>query len=152
MVKLRESKRQELKIFVEMELQPHAHAFINATDIITHQRNFAEPGIVYLSIVKDSELAGYFILAKAPGDEDIEFRRVLIDQNRRGIGQIAIARMEQYCRDNLNGKRIWLDVYEDNARGKHIYEKLGYQQFKRGMYNGRHILYYQKDLEASQSD
>jgi GNAT superfamily N-acetyltransferase len=69
-----------------------------------------------------------------------------IDQNQRGIGQIAITKMEQYCRDTLKGGRLWLDVYEDNAKGKHIYEKLDYQQFKMEMYNDRKLLYYQKDL------
>jgi len=60
----------------------------------------------------------------------VEFRRVLIDHNNLGIGQTAITEMEKYCKNNLKAKRIWLDVYQDNAIGKHIYEKFGYTIFK----------------------
>jgi RimJ/RimL family protein N-acetyltransferase len=146
-IRLRKSEAVELQVFVEMEQQSHASNFINSEDLETHQKNFADRNIIYLSIDKgDGRLAGYFILASNPGDRLVEFRRVLIDQDHRGIGQSAITAMEGYCRDELDCDRIWLDAYEDNARGRHIYEKLGYKRFKEGSYQGRKILYYHKDL------
>ena len=39
-----------------------------------------------------------------------------------------------------------LDVFESNVRGQHIYEKLGYVQFKEGEIDGKPILYYEKML------
>lgn len=147
MIKLRKSKEDELESFVKMEQQSHAKEFINGTDLVTHQRNFKEPNIVYLSIANhNGDLAGYFILALASTLKEVEFRRILIDQHHRGIGQMAITKMEIYCREELGSKRIWLDVYEDNVKGKHIYEKLGYKRFREEIYNGRKLLYYQKAL------
>ena len=147
MIIIRESKEAELDKFVEMEQQPHAKEFINGTDLVTHQRNFTDCNIIYLSIENSNgELSGYFILATDLKEKEIEFRRVLVDQTQRGIGQVAITKMENYCRDELGSKRIWLDVYEDNVKGKHIYEKLGYKLFKDGYYNDRKLLYYQKFL------
>jgi RimJ/RimL family protein N-acetyltransferase len=146
-IRLRKSEAVELQVFVEMELQSHARNFINSEDLETHQKNFADRNIIYLSIDNsDGRLAGYFILASNPDDHLVEFRRVLIDQDHRGIGQSAITAMASYCRDELGFDRIWLDVYEDNAKGRHIYEKLGYKRFKEGSYQGRKILYYHKDL------
>ena len=147
MIKLRQSREEELSKFVELEHQPHAAAFINGSDLLTHQSNFRDQNIIYLSIDNSGgELAGYFILALDTANGEVEFRRILIDQDQRGIGQIAIEQMERYCREELGFKKIWLDVYEDNVKGKHIYEKLGYEFFKEGSCNDRKLLYYQKTL------
>lgn len=130
-----------------MEQQSHATKFINGADLETHRENFADPNIIYLSIETSSgALAGYFILALNHGDKLVEFRRVLIDQDHRGIGQLAISQMEKYCRTELGADRMWLDVYEDNAKGRHIYKKLGYRCFREGSYLGRKILYLGKNL------
>ena len=147
MIKLRESKQEELETFMKMEQQPHAKAFINGTDFVTHQRNFKDRNITYLSIIsKNGDLAGYFILAFASTKNEVEFRRILIDQHHRGIGQVAISKMETYCREKLGYKSIWLDVYEENVKGMHIYEKLGYKRFREEKYNGRKLLFYKKSL------
>ena len=78
--------------------------------------------------------------------ESIEFHRIVIDEKCREIGQLAIGEMGNYCRNVLSAKRIWLDVYEDNLPGKHIYERLGYRKYKENTCDGRKLLYYEKDL------
>ena len=55
--------------------------------------------------------------------------------------------MEDYCRSRFNSRRIWLDVFAFNARGIHVYNKLGYQQFKSGEYESKTLLYMEKLLE-----
>lgn len=147
MISLRPSRKDELPFFASMEKQSHASRFVNSTDLETHLKNYHRKNIIYLSIENNNkELSGYFILVKEPDEESIEFHRVLIDQNKRGIGQLAITKMEQYCKKELNAKRIWLDVYEDNEIGKHIYEKMDYRQFKENISHGRKLLFYQKML------
>lgn len=70
----------------------------------------------------------------------------MIDRDNLGIGQIAMAEMEKYCKNNLNVQRTWLDVYEDNVIGKHIYEKLGYTKFKEQPEGKRGLQFYEKAL------
>ena len=147
MIRLRRSKEEELKAFFEMEKQPHAQAFVNGSDLLTHQQNFKDRNIIYLSIENNmDELVGYFILALNSNENGVEFRRVLIDQHHRGVGQRAIIKMEAYCREELNASSIWLDVYDDNVKGKYIYKKLGYKQFKEACLNERKLLYFKKEL------
>jgi len=147
MVTLRLAQEKELELFVEMELQTHAVRFVHSTDLDLHKREFNNPNIIYLSIENlENELCGYFILVIETDTESIEFRRIVIDETCRGIGQAAIREMENYCRNFSNAKRIWLDVYEDNMVGKYIYEKLGYKKFKQSMCDGRTLLFYQKAL------
>ena len=147
MIKLRPIQEKELKNIVMMELQTHANKYVNSVGIELHKKNFKKPNIIYLSIDKnDEKLSGYFILANEVDSKSVEFRRIVIDENSLGIGQIAIKEMEAYCQKILKSRRIWLDVYEDNVVGKHIYEKMGYKKYKDGISDGRILLFYHKNL------
>ncbi len=134
-------------VFDEMDRQDHASNFVTQIGIEIHQKYFDDPNITYLSIEDNKgEFSGYCVLVFESETESLEFRRILIDQNKRGVGQAAIIEMEIYCRKEFEVDRIWLDVYEDNAIGRHIYEKMGYQQFKVELEEGRKLLFYEKAL------
>jgi hypothetical protein len=92
---VRASKFEELANFSEMEKQAHANKFINAAQLATHQKDFTDQNIVYLSIEKIGiGLVGYFILKVEKDRNNIEFRRILVDENQRQVGQIAIKQMD----------------------------------------------------------
>jgi RimJ/RimL family protein N-acetyltransferase len=44
----------------------------------------------------------------------------------QGYGTEATRRIIEHAFEALNLERIWLEVYEFNARGIHVYEKLGF--------------------------
>lgn len=54
--------------------------------------------------------------------------------------------MEEYCLNELNASRIWLDVFAANQVGRHIYQKLGYCEFDATEVNGKRLLFMQKWL------
>ena len=144
---LRLSTKNELEVFDKLDNQAHASNFVAKTGLKLHQRYFDDPDITYLSIDNENgEFSGYFILVLESKISSVEFRRILIDRNKLGIGQSAIEEMEQYCKDNFNVERIWLDVYEDNKIGKHIYVKLGYSKFKEQLDGERKLEFYEKNL------
>jgi len=146
-VSLRVATREELERFDMLDRQPHARTFVNQTGLEQHQVNFADPNITYLCIEREAgDFCGYFILVDEPGTASVEFRRILIDQHKRGVGQAAIAAMENYCKLHLAAQRIWLDVYEDNTIGMHIHKKLGYQRFKEEVVEGRILYFYDKNV------
>lgn len=147
MVTVRESEYNELVAFSEMESQPHVRQFINAMSLVMHQKNFSDNNVVYLTIDKVGVgLIGYFILGIEEGRDSVEFRRVVISENYRGVGQMAIKEMESYCKLIAGARRIWLDVYADNSKGMHIYEKLGYSRFKVESVGSRVLYFYGKQL------
>ena len=147
MITLRKSNFDELEIFTDMAAQPHAKNFILQSSLQENQKKFADDRYHYLTIQSaNNEIAGYFILAVNTKAKEVEFARICIDQNHLGIGQQSIALMEQYCREQLNCESIWLDVFEDNFRGIHTYEKLGYKKFKQEELQGRQLLFYRKPL------
>lgn len=146
-ITIRESNASELTEFAALEQQNHASPFINQLSLAEHRNLFDEPLVIYLTVVSSiNSIAGYFIIALDADKTTAEFRRVVIHERHLGIGQQAIGQMEQYCRNKLNCSAIWLDVYQDNAKGIHIYEKLGYQ-FDRSEAVGERVLrYYSKRL------
>ena len=143
-ISLRLTGFEQLGAIAEMETQPHARNFVHSCSLEKHQLQFADPNITYLNIESNGELAGYFILVKETATESVEFGRIVILESYRGIGQESIQQMEFFCRKKLNAKRIWLDVYEDNHRGMHIYEKLGYKRFKEKQSGERKLFFYEK--------
>ena len=146
-IRLRQSRFDELSLFCDMAAQPHASNFVLQTSLQEHQTNFEREDFTYLTIeLSSGETAGHFILVFEPQNNAVEFGRICIDRKHRGIGQQAIGLMENYCRKQFKCESIWLDVFEDNPRGIHIYEKLGYQKFKQETFRERQLLFYRKTL------
>ncbi len=146
-IHLRPCSREELQILDAMDRQAHARDFVIQTGLEAHQKQFDTPGVTYLVIENaQGECCGYFILVLEVDGRSVEFRRILVDEHRRGIGQAAITEMENYCRREYEAGRIWLDVFEDNQLGMHIYEKLGYRRFSEDSFEGRRLFLYEKDL------
>ncbi|MCJ8299194.1 MAG: GNAT family N-acetyltransferase [Pseudomonadales bacterium] len=146
MIKLRESIDSEIALFVEMEQSTEAAEFIIPYSLTQHLDARQKPEVDYLSILSDGLLAGFIILAIDNVLRSVEFRRIVVATQGQGIGQSAIQAMEAYSVEKLGCERIWLDVFAHNKRGRHIYEKLGYQQFKTAEYQGAELLYLEKKL------
>ncbi len=146
MIRIRESRAHELRAFILMEAESDTAEFILPYSLARHREEFEREEIVYLSIFRRHELAGFFILALEADGNSVEFRRIVVDDKGRGTGQQSILAMETYCRHQLKRKRIWLDVFEDNHRGRHVYQKLGYREFDRGELEDRILIFMQKTI------
>lgn len=146
MINLRKSKEDEIPCFVVSENLVGTSDFIIPYSEEQHRDEMRKPNIIYLSITEEENLLGFIILSVDADSKSIEFRRIVVASKGHGTGQAAIEEMERYCKHNLNCDRIWLDVFEFNNRGQHIYKKLGYKKYKSGMYNGKALLYFEKGL------
>lgn len=146
MITLEKATINDASIFAGFELMPDTQKYILPYTPLEHELKIKDSALVYLRILAHNELKGFFILALEPDRQSIEFRRIVISEKGRGIGQLAIVMMEQYCRKELNRTRIWLDVFEDNSRGRHIYEKLGYVFFGENVNQGKKLLLYHKKI------
>ncbi|MCG7536570.1 GNAT family N-acetyltransferase [Pseudoalteromonas sp. OOF1S-7] len=145
MVELKKSKPSDITQFVEMERATDTCGFILPNSAEQHRVAMVQPQIIYLSIYERQSLVGFIILAR-DDKTSVEFRRIVVSVKGRGIGQQALSQMEKYCADELKCKRIWLDVFAENTRGIHIYQKFGYTPFDSGERQGRALLYMEKIL------
>ena len=146
MLKLYPSKRNELELFTEMEKSTDVSEFIFSNNLDEHIEQFVHENIIYLTIVHDSEISGFFILHLDSDMLSVEFRRIVVSKRGNGIGQMAITEMETYCSSTLKRKRLWLDVLETNSRGQHIYEKLNFKRFKTSEHSNQTLHFYEKAL------
>jgi len=146
MIELLPANPGQLPLFSRMEQDPDTAPYILPTTLEQHRQAFAREDIIYLSIYDDGDLNGYFILALDPDGTSVEFRRIVVVHKSRGTGRQAIPAMEAYCRDCLRRNRVWLDVYDFNQRGRHVYSRLGYQLFDQQALQGKLLLFYEKYL------
>lgn len=144
-LELRKSVISEASAFVEMECSPDTKGFVIPYSVEKHVSLIESNEVVYLSLYDENELSGFIILSQESQDT-VEFRRIVVASKGKGLGQLAIKEMEQYCAEHLNCSKVWLDVFESNSRGIHIYQKLGYTQFKEALYEGRSLLFMEKML------
>lgn len=145
-LRLRPSEATELEGFTRLEQDPETAAFILPTTLQQHQAQFDRDDIVYLTIECDGQTGGYFILALEADGASVEFRRIVVANRGNGIGQRAIPAMEAWCRERLGRRRIWLDVFDTNHRGRHVYEKLGYRRYDQKPWDDRILYFYEKRL------
>ena len=136
----------ELDLVCELERDADAAPYLLPTSRAQHETSLARDDMLYLSIYRDGRFAGYFILALEADGESVECQRIVIAEKGKGIGREAFAHMETYCRDQLRRSRIWLDVFDFNERGMHLYPSLGYRYIGDQYLDGKRLLLFEKYL------
>ncbi len=145
MIELRPLLENELALLTRMEGAPRNAATVTAESPDAHLARMRRPDWRYLAVCAEDRLVGYVMLRLSQMDE-VELRRVVIDEAGAGFGQQALAATHALCRDAMQARSIWLDVYADNRRARHVYSKLGYREFKRSEAGGRTLVFMRKSL------
>ncbi|WP_298770840.1 GNAT family N-acetyltransferase [uncultured Shewanella sp.] len=150
MIELIASCVEDIPYFVSMEQNAETIEYIIPYSHEKHISEMLKDEIVYLSILESQVFVGFIILAN-DASSSVEFRRIVIGANGRGrgLGQLAIQKMELYCQSELKAHRIWLDVFDTNLRGQYLYQKLGYQQFDQQNIDGQLLFYFEKKLACT---
>lgn len=148
MFELRKSKIEEADSFVKMESSQETSKYIIPYSKEKHITEMQSGAVIYLSIYNNNSLSGFIILVPEKAGS-IEFRRIVVSAKGKGLGQLAMNATENYCLQELGCSRIWLDVFEFNLRGIHIYKKLGYKQFKVSEHHGNRLLFMEKKLKST---
>ncbi len=147
MIEIRKAKIEELDKLYEIGTQEHSKPYLGTKTMDDYKREFVDKSTTYLSIVNISNnILGYMILFQDQRKNSIQLKRILISKESFGIGQKALTKLEQFCIDTMSIKRIYLDVYDDNYKAIHIYEKLDYQLINTQIHDNRKILFYEKLL------
>ena len=128
MIELVESAVEDLKLFSNLENLQGIREFICPYSLERHEKEFQKDEVLYLKIIFNTKTVGFVLLKLEDDERSIEFRRIVIPEREKGIGQKVLNKIEEYCRVKLMRKRIWLDVFDFNERGIHIYEKQGYRK------------------------
>jgi RimJ/RimL family protein N-acetyltransferase len=146
MIDLSTTLAAELTAICEMEQNAETARYILANTLAQHRQNLTLKDTIYLSIREHGKLAGFMVLVLDADGTSVEMRRIVVADKNRGIGQQAMAAMETYCRETLGRQRVWLDVFDYNPRGMHVYRKLGYRLLGEEYIDGQRLLAFEKIL------
>ncbi|QBF82637.1 GNAT family N-acetyltransferase [Shewanella maritima] len=146
MIFLRPTKEQELKLLTSFEQEDCIKNFITPNSHIEHIDFFRNANNLYLSIIFQNKVVGFFILNQQGCST--ELRRFIVTTRYQGIGigRMAMERLHEYCTNELKAAKVWLDVFEFNEKAKYLYSQLGYRYFGQDYLNKKLLLLLEKHL------
>lgn len=124
--RLRKATAEDIFFIRALEMDP-ANVFVHCWDDETHRANIANQKFHYLIAegVQGTALGYAILIENEPGI--LEWRRIIVARRDDGIG----SEFMQAVIDNFTEKgasKLWLDVYEDNARARHVYKSMGFEE------------------------
>ena len=124
---LRPARPEDLAFVMRLEAEYSRLGFVSADDLAAHQRRLADPDSRYWMIEEQDAPQGYAILCGlSSANRSVELKRIIMAAPGQGHGRRALAIVVARAFDELSAHRLWLDVFEDNARARHVYRSLGF--------------------------
>jgi len=144
---LNEATEDNLETFYTMSLQKHIGKNLNPKSLVEFQNEFEKDASIFLCVMLDENIVGYIILVEEA--EAVQLKRIVVDEKHLGVGTEVMLLVEEFCHVKLGKDRLWLDVYADNDRAVHLYEKLGYVRYNKGVENHREVWVYRKVFKVN---
>lgn len=128
-MRLRLANPNDIPAILALERTPVAREFVGQWSEERHRGTLAgDDARYFVSETEWGEVQAYAILRGIHEDSRaIELKRIVVAVPERGLGRLMIKELMRIAFRELSAHRLFLDVYEDNARARHLYESLGFQ-------------------------
>jgi diamine N-acetyltransferase len=125
---LRPAVASDIPHIVALEAAPGARHFVGQWSAERHRATLAgEDARYFVCQTATGDLEAYVILrGLAESSGAIELKRIVVGVPDRGVGRGILKEVIRIAFEELRAHRLFLDVYEDNARARHLYESLGF--------------------------
>lgn len=125
---LRPGTTADIGFIRSLEQRGDYAAFIYRWSEERHATTFAEPDKRYL-IASDAEgvPCGFAILRDFGGDSTPHLVRMAVAEPGQGLGRSLLKLVCDWVFENSAAPALTLDVFEDNARARTLYGRLGFQ-------------------------
>ncbi|MGB9078786.1 MAG: GNAT family N-acetyltransferase [Terracidiphilus sp.] len=125
---LRAALVSDIPGILALEGDPSARAFVGQWSEERHRATLAGGDARYLvSETESGDLQAYVILRGLSEESgSIELKRIVVNTPGQGLGRRLLGETIRIVFEELKAHRLFLDVYEDNARARHLYESLGF--------------------------
>jgi ribosomal protein S18 acetylase RimI-like enzyme len=144
---LKKATKEDLKTFFHLSQQKHIGQNLNPKTLDQFRYEFEQKSIIFLSVMSDDKVIGYVILVDEQTTNQVQLKRIIIDEQHLGSGKKVLALVEQHCVTKLDKYTIWLDVYADNHRATALYEKSKFIRYRKGIENAKEVWFYRKSLQ-----
>jgi diamine N-acetyltransferase len=118
----------DLPLIADLEARPEYDPFINRWPVERHRALMTDPDYRYMVFEEDGARVGYVILSGlASHNSSILLARIALDRSGGGRGRACIELIMAEVFDAIGAHRLHLDLFEDNARARHLYLALGFR-------------------------
>ena len=100
-----------------------------ASNALSIVQSVYEDGWIIKAIEHDEELIGFTMFGWNEEEEFYELCRIMIDREaqNKGYGTQAIQLILDEMKARFGCKEVYLSTDPENARGRHVYEKVGFR-------------------------
>jgi diamine N-acetyltransferase len=126
---LRLATLDDIPAVVALERTPLAREFVGQWSEERHHATLTGGDArYYVSETERGDVQAYAILRGINEDSRaIEVKRIVVSVPGQGLGRRILQELMRIAFRDLGAHRLFLDVFEDNARARHLYETLGFQ-------------------------
>lgn len=126
-MKLLRATLEDLAFLLQLEQQFCDLGLVGSDDRGTHKCQMTDPDCLYYRVEENGARAGYVILRGLMSfNRCLELKRIVVANPGRGLGRQVLRAIMDKAFGELSAHRLWLDVYEDNHRARHVYRLLGF--------------------------
>jgi diamine N-acetyltransferase len=125
---LQHAVTNDIPAIVALERMAFARRFVGQWSEERHRATLAGDDARYLVWKADSGALEAYVILRGLGEDNraIEVKRVVVAAPERGLGRKILTDVIRMAFEELDAHRLFLDVYEDNTRARHLYESLGF--------------------------
>ena len=126
---LRPATAADLPFIIALERAPVAREFVGQWSEDRHRSTMASSDArYYVSETERGEVEAYAILRGLEETSSaIELKRIVVGTPARGLGRRILKELMRIAFREMRAHRLYLDVFDHNARARHLYESLGFR-------------------------
>ena len=126
---LRPANPTDLPHIAALERAPEARDFVGRwSEERHHAALIGGDARYFVCETATGELAAFVILRGLNEDSRaIELKRIVVAVPERGLGSRILEELIRMVFEEFHAHRFFLDVFEDNLRARHLYERFGFQ-------------------------
>jgi diamine N-acetyltransferase len=133
---LRPARPEDIPAIVALERLPESGQFVGQWSEERHRATFASLDARYLVCeaghdktdqAGSGDLCAFAILrGLTETSGSIELKRLVVHPPGQGLGRQILAELIRMVFDEFHAHRLFLDVFDDNLRARHIYQSFGF--------------------------
>ncbi len=126
-MRLRQAIEADIAWIMALERRPENSAYVWVNDVAGHMEFITARDSAMLILADNDRPLGFAILRGLTSDaRSLELMRIVVAEPGRGIGGHFLRALIDHVFRELGAKRLWLDVFDDNARGRAAYLREGF--------------------------
>ena len=121
---------RDISRIADLERTPEFRAFVGSWSEEEHLKILNDPDAAYLVLEDETgQVIGFALLRGLRAEHNsLELKRIVIGVPNQGFGKKFLEVIVAKAFDEYGMHRVWLDVFETNARARHVYRAFGFHE------------------------